>query len=113
MSEQAVVIRLRDDDGYQELLSGRPRTRGMRSGRVFLKEGQCCGRHSTGGHEEMLVFLGGKGKAYTGQDKQNQYDVGQGQVVYIPPYTVHDIENPHPEPLVYIYCVAPADEDAG
>jgi len=108
MTKNALVIGLSEDGEYQELLSGRPQTRGMRSGRVFLSQGQSCGLHSTEADEEMLIFLQGKGKAYTGKEKENRHEVGSGKVLYIPPYTVHNIENPHPEPLVYIYCVAPA-----
>jgi len=107
MSEEALLTSLSSDEEYQEILSGRPQTRGMRSGKVFLKQGQSCGRHSTEAHEEMLVFLAGKGIASVFKKEKSQYEVGNGKVFYIPPYTEHNIENPHPEPLVYIYCVAP------
>jgi mannose-6-phosphate isomerase-like protein (cupin superfamily) len=34
--------------------------------------------------------------------------VGNGKICYIPPNTEHDVKNTGSEPLVYIYCVAPA-----
>jgi len=111
MGQSVEVIELRDNKEYQELLTGYPQTQGMRSGRVYLQPGRDCGQHSTGRHEEMLTFLAGRGRALTGE-KQQPYDVGKGNIVYIPPQTIHNIENTGTEPLVYIYCVAPVTSDA-
>jgi mannose-6-phosphate isomerase-like protein (cupin superfamily) len=58
------------------------------------------------GNEELLVFLSGAGAALIGQDTRLQ--VGAGKAVYIPPQTAHDIVNTGGEPLVYVFCVAPA-----
>jgi mannose-6-phosphate isomerase-like protein (cupin superfamily) len=106
VSRQAIVVDLKNDDKYQLLLSGDPQTNGMRAGRVYLKPGQSCGQHSTNTHEETLVFLSGQGQAFIGEEKKS-YQVGKEKVLYIPPHTLHDIENSGKEPLVYIYCVAP------
>ena len=106
MSKEAFVVDLQNNDEYQQLLEGRPQTHGMRSGRVFLKEGEFCGQHSTNAHEEILIFLAGKGQALLGKEGK-PYQVGHGKIIYIPPHTLHDIKNSNPEPLVYIYCVAP------
>lgn len=103
------IINLRNDSVYQELLAGRPHTCGMRSGRVYLQPGETCGRHSTNQHEEMLVFLAGKGVALIGEE-ESRFEVGQGKVSYIPPHTIHNIKNTGNEPLVYIYCVTPIVE---
>ena len=100
------IIDLKSGSEYQELLIGRPQTCGMRSGRVYLQPGETCGRHSTDHHEEMLVFLAGKGTALIGAN-ENHFEVGQGKVSYIPPHTVHNIKNTGNEPLIYIYCVTP------
>jgi mannose-6-phosphate isomerase-like protein (cupin superfamily) len=105
---KTLVIELNDNPDYQPLLTGKPQTCGMRSGRVYLKPGEECGRHSTKTHEETLVFLSGKGTALVGEEG-NALDVGRGKVCYIPPDTLHNIKNTGNEPLVYIYCVAPAD----
>ena len=100
------IIKLKNAPVYQPLLGYALKTCGMRSGRVYLKAGEECGRHSTEAHEELLVFLSGKGTALIGEEK-TAVDVGQGKVYYIPPNTVHNIKNTGMEPLVYVYCVAP------
>ncbi len=105
-TEKVLVMDLSDKAEYQPLLTGEPQTHGMRSGRVYLQPGESCGEHSTGAHEEQLVFLSGKGTALIGKE-QTAYEIGQGKIIYIPPYTIHDMKNTGTEPLVYIYCVAP------
>jgi len=104
--EGAFTVELNDKAEYQRLLEGKPQTLGMRSGRVHLGPGQACGQHSTKNHEEMLVFLTGQGELQIGGD--GRLSVGVGKVAYIPPETLHDVRNTGPEPLTYIYCVAPA-----
>jgi len=101
------IIDLKDNTEYQDLLGGRTQTCGMRSGRVYLQPGETCGRHNTEQYEELLIFLSGQGLALIG--KNGSCKVGKGKVSYIPPHTVHNIENTGNEPLVYIYCVAPVD----
>ncbi len=103
---KVLIINLKNDSDYQQLLGDKPKTCGMRSGRVYLKPGETCGRHSTEGHEELLVFLSGKGEALIGE-KETPFEVGQGKVCYISPHTPHNITNTGNKPLVYIYCVAP------
>ena len=105
-SGKVLVIALTDKAEYQPLLTGMPQTSGMRSGRVYLKPGEECGRHSTKAHEETLVFLSGKGTAFIGE-KETAFEVGQGKICYIPPKTLHNVKNTGDLPLVYIYCVAP------
>ena len=112
VSEKVTVIELNDKPEYQRLLAGRPQTCGMRSGRVYLKPGEACGVHSTEEHEEMLTFISGMGISIIGED-QTTLDVGQGKVCYIPPHTIHNIKNTGTEPLIYIYCVAPANSQTG
>ena len=107
-AENVIVIDLNDKAEYQPLLTGRPQSCGMRSGRVYLSPGESCSQHSTNANEEMLVFLAGNGRALIGDS--GSCDVGYGKVCYIPPHTTHSIENTGGEPLVYIYCVAPAAE---
>ncbi len=105
-SEKAFTVELNDQPEYQRILEGTPQTCGMRSGRVYLEAGKSCGQHSTKDHEELLVFLTGQGTVHIGDDTDLQ--VGLGKVAYIPPRTLHDVENTGTEPLAYIYCVAPA-----
>lgn len=101
---EARVIRLSEADDYQPLLEGRPVTFGMRSGRVALGPGERCGEHTTGDHEETLVFLSGTGTAHV--EGAEPLAVGAGMVAYIPPQTRHDIEA-GPDGLRYVYVVAP------
>jgi len=108
-SEGVLVIDLNETAEYQRLLDGQPQTCGMRSGRVYLQPSASCGQHSTEHHEELLVLLSGQGLLLIG--KKKSFQVGQGKVCYIPPNTVHDIKNTGTEPLIYIYCVAPASVD--
>ncbi|MGB2809484.1 MAG: cupin domain-containing protein [Sedimentisphaerales bacterium] len=111
MSEKVLIIELNDKAEYQRILQGQPQTCGMRSGRVYIDPGQSCGQHSTKNHEELLVFLSGRGMLLIGE--QDSFQVCQGKVCYIPPNTVHDVKNNGTEPLIYIYCVAPANSESG
>lgn len=108
MSAKSTVIELIQNQDYQPLLNGKPQTCGMRSGRVYLQPGQDCGQHSTHAHEEILVFLGGKGQAVVGEQSE-LLPVGVGKILYIPPHTIHNITNNGNEPLIYIYCVTPIE----
>ena len=107
-SEKAFVRELNDQPEYQRLLGGKPETCGMRSGRVYLEPGKDCGQHSTEGHEELLVFLAGAGEVEIGGS--DRLGVCAGKVAYIPPQTAHNVRNTGPEPLIYIFCVAPANQ---
>ena len=104
--EKALIIDLDENPENQRLLAGEPQTCGMRSGKVYLAPGKSCGRHSTKDREELLVFLAGSGELIIGEN--DSYQVGQGKVAYIAPQTAHDVSNNGDEPLVYVYCVAPA-----
>ncbi len=108
-SERVLVIDLKNNPEYQKLLDGQPQTCGMRSGRVYLQPSQSCGQHSTKNNEELLVFLSGRGQLLI-EEKEN-FRVGRGKVCYIPPNTIHDVKNNGTKPLIYIYCVAPADSE--
>jgi mannose-6-phosphate isomerase-like protein (cupin superfamily) len=106
MDKKPFVVDLNDKCEFQRLLPGEPQTCGMKSGRVYLAPGESCGQHSTNDREELLVFLAGSGKAII--EDGDTFDVGLGKVAYIPPQTLHDIQNTGTEPLIYVYCVAPA-----
>jgi mannose-6-phosphate isomerase-like protein (cupin superfamily) len=107
-ARDAFTVDLNNEPEYQRILEGKPQTLGMRSGRVHLEAGKACGQHSTKNHEELLVFLAGKGELLIGSG--TRLAVGTGKVAYIPPETLHDVSNTGTGPLVYIYCVAPAGE---
>jgi len=105
-SKKAFTVELNDKPEYQRILEGEPQTHGMRSGRVYLETGKSCGQHTTKDHEELLVFLAGKGTVHIGDE--DHLVVSAGKVAYIPPRTLHDVENTGQNALAYIYCVAPA-----
>lgn len=107
-TKKPFVVELNDAREYQRLLPGVPATYGMKSGRVYLKAGDECGEHSTKENEEQLVFLQGEGAAIIAEETMQ---VGKGKIVYIPPQTVHNIKNTGAEPLIYIFCVAPARKE--
>ena len=109
MQCKPLLMKLQQTGEYQPLLEGKPVTHGMRSGRVHLKPGDCCGKHSTKAHEEQLVFLSGQGEAQCGPERE-KIVVDQGAILYIPPHTEHNITNSGTEPLIYIYCVSPIVE---
>ncbi|OHB66558.1 MAG: hypothetical protein A2Y76_05345 [Planctomycetes bacterium RBG_13_60_9] len=107
-AQGAFTVELNDRPEYQRILEGKPQTFGMRSGRVYLEPGKACGQHSTKNHEELLIFLAGRGELLIGTD--TRHAVGEGKVAFIPPETLHDVFNTGTGPLVYVYCVAPAAE---
>ena len=67
--ERVLVVELNDNPEYQRILEGPPQTLGMRSGRVHLEAGRACGQHSTKQHEEILVFLRGRGELLIGEEE--------------------------------------------
>lgn len=76
----------------------------MRSGRVVLRPGGDMHRHTTGAHEELLLFLQGKA---TVTIAGAPVEMSAGEVLYIPPNTVHEVHNGGSEEARYIYTVAP------
>ncbi len=96
---------LSPDPVYQPLLVGPPQTGGMRSGRVVLLPGKAMERHSTKDNEEILIFLKGTARVVLGTET---ITMDEGQALYIPPQTEHEIHNDGPGESRYIYTVAPA-----
>jgi len=103
---QTLVIPLRCAGGDCPLLTGIPRTAGMRSGFVRLLPGATVGWHTTGKNEESLVILQGQGQAMI--ESQASRPFAAPAVVYIPPATRHNVKNTGEVPLQYVYVVAPA-----
>ena len=92
---------------YQPILTGRPTSHGMRSGRVALARGEESGRHSTRSHEEVLIILEGSGSAHlAGRD---EFHVRAGDVLYVPPHTEHNVVG-GADGLKYVYVVAPVED---
>ncbi len=97
-------LRVLNVDENENLALFRENTEVLRAGYVYLEPGKECGEHSTGKHEEMLIVLEGEGKVIA---ENEMHEVGKDSVVYIPPYTPHNLRASN-GPLRYIYVVAPA-----
>ena len=107
MEKEVRVVELNNAREYQRLIDGTDQSYGLKAGRVFLEPGQACGQHSTHDREELLVILSGKGLLKTGEGDEQK--IAQGKIAYIPPQTQHDVQNDGSDPLVYVFCVVPAN----
>jgi len=76
----------------------------MMSGYVVLKPGEGMHRHTTGANEELLVFLVGSGEVVVGAE---HVAVREGQALYVPPRTEHEVHASAQGELRYVYTVAP------
>ncbi len=103
----AFTVELNGKKEYQRLLDDKTQTHGMKAGRVYLEPSHDCHEHSTEAREEMLVILSGQGQVLLRD--QDPMLVSQGKVAYIPPHTLHNVQNTGSEPLIYIFCVVPAE----
>jgi mannose-6-phosphate isomerase-like protein (cupin superfamily) len=103
-SGQAFTAALPGGHEYSQLLAP-GQSVAMRSGLVTLLSGQECGAHSTGGHEEMLICLEGAGRLEL--EAGRSLTLERNHVAYVPPLTRHNVRNPNPARLRYIYVVSP------
>ncbi len=60
--------------------------------------------HSHEEAEQVYVIVRGHGRMHVAGDEE---DVGEGDLVFIPPATDHGIKNDGEEPLVYVSAAAP------
>lgn len=104
-SREALVVPFHCDSGDCLVLKGAPQTAGMRSGFVRLTTGKAVGWHTTGAHEETLVILHGSGEARI--DGKPARTFTAPAIVYIPPFSRHNVVNTGKEMLEYVYVVAP------
>ncbi len=100
-----------DPAGRRMVLEGPPQTAGMRAGVVVLAPGGAVGRHSTGGREEVIVVLEGRGEVRVDDAAPMAIAVGSG--AYVPPGREHDVVNGGTGPLRYLYVVAPVAAEGG
>lgn len=82
----------------------RGQTVGMRSGLVTLAPGEEVGEHTTGDHEESVIIIEGNGEAVI--DGRKRLKVCEGQLVYNPPHTRHNLVNTSDATFRYIYVVS-------
>lgn len=93
--------------GYFRLLE-KGETCTMRSGRVVLEPGENVGEHSTDNYEELVIILSGSGEMVNESGIRSA--VTEGQAVYVPPYSKHNVYNTGTSALVYIYVVSKAKD---
>lgn len=105
-----LLIQLQANDGYQALFQP-PQTHGFHSGRPVLRSGESVGEHSTEGYEEVLIILEGEGEVNF--EAGHSMHISEGSIVYIPPYTLHNVTNTGKSLLKYIYIAAPAEQASG
>lgn len=105
---KARLIKLGSKEKYQRLLKKELGTFGIASGHVMLKPGENIGGHTTGGREEIIIVLKGRGEARV--DKDIILEIDDSLILYIPPETNHDIKNTGSEILRYIFITAAARE---
>ena len=106
MPRKEKLVKLEFKERYQRLLSQDSDTSGLKVGHVTLASNENIGSHSTGDKEEVIVILKGKGEARIGKEKI--IDIGENEVLYIPPKTEHDIKNKDSEILDYIFITSNA-----
>jgi quercetin dioxygenase-like cupin family protein len=102
---QGFVKPLPNTQEYAPLLA-RGQTVGMRSGLVTLKPGESVGWHSTDEYEELIICLAGSGEIAS--EGHPDMPISANHYGYNPPHSRHNVTNTGPEPLRYIYVVAPA-----
>lgn len=106
MREPRLINATPRNGDYLELLSGPPQSVAMRSGCVTLRADETVGWHTTGAREELIIVLAGTGEARFRE--KPAITVRAGEALYVPPQCEHDLASTGPEPLRYIYVVAPA-----
>ncbi|MDD4907612.1 MAG: cupin domain-containing protein [Candidatus Omnitrophica bacterium] len=88
---------------FKRILGNSKKKRGLASGFVILKKRAAVGLHNTGKREEVLVILQGTAQVSIA-DKR--FILKKGTVLYIPPDTLHNVENSHARLLKYLYVTA-------
>jgi quercetin dioxygenase-like cupin family protein len=89
-----------------DVLNGPPETCTMRSGYMVLAPTASVGRHSTGGNEEAVIVLAGRGEMRITGGPTLQLQ--RYSIAYCPPVTEHDVVNTGSDTLRYIWLVAKA-----
>jgi len=97
------IVALKGKERYQRLLAGEPETAGMKAGLVVLRPGESVGEHTTDAKEEAIVVL--EGIAEVRVDDTPLFKAKKNNLIYIPPYTAHDVRNISRRNLKYVYIV--------
>jgi mannose-6-phosphate isomerase-like protein (cupin superfamily) len=90
---------------YERLLAGFPQTQGLKCGHVTLQPGESIGEHSTHDREEVIIVMAGEARIIS--KGMARSTVKKGSLVYIPPETLHNVQNIGRRRLSYLFVVAP------
>ncbi len=100
-----LVLQLASATGAYQPLFDETNTHQYHSGCVTLNPGDAVGEHSTKGHEEIIVFLEGRGEV-SSECWNEPHRVHAPAVAYMTPHTRHNVMNTGDGPLRYVYIVA-------
>jgi mannose-6-phosphate isomerase-like protein (cupin superfamily) len=103
--KEPIVVTVESSECYRRLLSVE-QTVGMKCGLVTLAPGCSVGEHTTDAREEVIIFLEGT-RVRVVHGEQGSLMVSKGELVYMPPFTRHDVRNEGGEACRYLYVTAP------
>lgn len=83
----------------------------LHSGFVNLKKGESIGRHNSKSYEELIIVLKGIGRFET--EGREPLVIKEGEALYSPPFSEHNVTNIGDEDLKYVYVVADTKEKEG
>jgi mannose-6-phosphate isomerase-like protein (cupin superfamily) len=89
---------------FLRLIGDSAKIKGLRCGLVTLRSKESIGEHVTKNKEEAIIIIKGSATIHFG--KKNQLKARQNSFVFIPPETVHNVENSGSKILQYVYITA-------
>lgn len=101
IKEKVLCMQLKGRQRFLRLIGDSTKRKGLRSGLVTLKPKESIGEHITENKEEAIVIIKGSATIYFG--KKSQLKAKQNSFVFIPPETVHNVENSGSKILQYVY----------
>lgn len=105
-----IVVKVQSSEFYRRLLSVE-QTAGIKCGLVTLDPGSSVGEHTTDAREEVIIFLEGT-RMRVEYGEQGSVIVSQQELVYMPPFTRHNVHNEGSEACRYLYVTAPVGNTA-
>jgi len=89
---------------FLRLLGDSNKAKGLKAGLVNLKPKESIGEHKTKNKEEALIILKGSATVHYGRGKKIK--APKNSFVFIPPETLHNVENSGNKILQYLYVTA-------
>jgi len=101
---QFLTIKLKGRQRFIRLLGDSSKIKGLRSGLVTLRPKESIGEHKTDQKEEVIIILKGSATIYYAKNKKIK--APRNSFTYIPPDTLHNLENSGSKILQYVYVTA-------